>query len=58
MTNGNRGAFQGVKAISPDGRMYDVKGINMAADRVEAKVSGVEVAAHIKALPPAPESVR
>ena len=45
--------FYGVKAISPDGRMHDVKGIKMKDAPVEATVSGVEVAAQIKALPQA-----
>lgn len=43
----------GVKAISPDGRMRDVKGIRMMNAPVEATVNGVDVAAHIKALPQA-----
>ncbi len=32
--------------------MYDVKGIKMSNGGIEAKINGVEVAAHIKALPP------
>ena len=32
----------------------DVKGLKMSKDRVETKISGVEVAAHIKALPQVP----
>lgn len=55
---GPQGVFYGVKAISPEGRMYDVKGIKMFKERVETKVNGVEVEAHIKALPPAPESLK
>ena len=55
---GPLGQFYGVKAISPEGRLYDVKGIKMSKDRVETKISGVEVAAHIKAIPPAPEIVK
>ena len=45
------GTFYGVKAISPRGRVYDVKGVKMFKDRVEAEISGVPIAAHIKALP-------
>jgi hypothetical protein len=50
--------FYGVKALSPEGRVYDVKGIKMSKDREETKVNGVSVAAHVKALPPAPEAVK
>ena len=40
--------FFGVKAISPSGQMYDVKGIAMEDAFI---VNGVKVKAHIKALP-------
>ena len=40
--------FYGVKAISPSGQMYDVKGIDQD-DNVT--VNGVKVKAHVKALP-------
>lgn len=43
----------GVKAISPEGRMHDVKGIKMMGSPVEMTMSGVQIAAHIKALPQA-----
>ncbi len=45
------GAFYGVKAISPDGELNDVKGVKMVKERLELKLNGVEVHAHIKALP-------
>ena len=45
------GEFYGVKAISPDGALNDVKGVKMTSDDVEYKISGVEISAHIKALP-------
>ena len=48
---GPDGQYYGVKAISPRGNLYDVKGIKMMEDRVEARIHGVDVAAHIKALP-------
>ena len=38
--------------------MYDVKGIKMLKDREEMKLNGVPVAAHVKALPQAPEVVK
>ncbi len=45
------GAFYGIKAISPEGEMNDVKGVKMSDEDREAVVNGVEVHAHIKALP-------
>ena len=45
------GTFYGVKAISPEGILNDVKGVKMAEDRLELEISGVEVHAHVKALP-------
>src|SRR5688572_23947998 len=53
---GDKGAFYGVKAISPEGRVYDIKGIKMSPTKEEGKINGVAFAAHIKALPPAPET--
>ena len=50
------GTFYGIKAISPEGRVYDVKGIKMNKEAVEGKVSGVDFAAHIKAIPQAPSN--
>ena len=47
------GEFYGIKAISPDGQLNDVKGVKMSKEKVELLVSGVEVHAHIKALPQA-----
>ncbi len=46
------GTFYGVKAISPEGKLNDVKGIKVTKENVECKINGVEVHAHIKALPP------
>jgi hypothetical protein len=34
--------------------LYDVKGLKMTKEPVEATISGVPVAAHVKALPQAP----
>jgi hypothetical protein len=51
---GAEGEHYGVKAISPRGQLYDVKGIKMLDSQVELKLHGVEVAAHIKALPQVP----
>ena len=45
------GKHFGVKAISPDGFVHDVKGVKMTAEKVEATINGVAVAAHVKALP-------
>jgi hypothetical protein len=52
------GVFYGVKALSPEGRLYDVKGIKMFTNRVETTLYGKDVAAHIKALPQAPEAMK
>ena len=45
------GAYYGVKAISAEGELNDVKGVKMSKDRLEATINGVEVHAHVKALP-------
>ena len=45
------GTFYGVKAVSPKGHVYDVKGIKVSDDPIEAHINGVNVAAHIKAIP-------
>lgn len=45
------GKLYAVKALSPTGELHDVKGVKMLADEIEAKVAGVSVAAHVKALP-------
>lgn len=50
---GPDGKHYGVKAISPSGHLYDVKGVKMLDERVELKLHGIDVAAHIKALPQA-----
>lgn len=45
------GAFYGVKAISRDGQLNDVKGIKMTREKIELLINGVEVHAHVKAIP-------
>ena len=45
------GEFYGVKAISPDGLLNDVKGVKTVEDQLETTINGVEVYAHVKALP-------
>ncbi len=45
------GAFYGVKAISQKGKLNDVKGIKMYDKRLEVTMKGVEVHAHVVALP-------
>ena len=47
------GVIYGVKAISPEGELNDVKGIKMFKEQVELILNGVEVYAHVKALPQA-----
>ncbi len=47
-----RGELYGVKAISPKGKVYDIKGVKMTDQEVAAKINGVPVHAHVKALPP------
>lgn len=47
------GSFYGIKAISPEGQLNDVKGVKMFRTDLEATINGVEVHAHIKALPQA-----
>ena len=49
----NEGTFYGIKAISPTGQLNDVKGVKMYKNDLEATINGVEVHAHIKALPQA-----
>ena len=48
---GPGGAFYGIKALSPEGQLHDIKGVELSSERVELKVNGVDVAAHVKALP-------
>ena len=45
------GDFYGVKAISPDGELNDVKGIKIAKEEIEMTVNGLDIYAHVKALP-------
>lgn len=47
----NEGTFYGIKAISPEGKLNDVKGVKMFPSDLETTINGVEVHAHIKALP-------
>jgi hypothetical protein len=50
------GRFFAVKAIAPDGRVYDVKGIKMMRENTEQLIGAVQVHVHVKALPPTPAS--
>lgn len=43
--------FYGVKAISEAGKLNDIKGIKMYDKRLELTMNGVEVHAHVVALP-------
>jgi hypothetical protein len=45
------GSFYGVKAISQKGKLNDVKGIKMYDKRLEVTMNGVQVHAHVVALP-------
>lgn len=47
----NVGGFYGIKAISPEGQLNDVKGVKMSKEDIELIIKGVEVHAHVKALP-------
>ncbi|MEO8067915.1 MAG: hypothetical protein ABI599_09515 [Flavobacteriales bacterium] len=49
-------ALYAVKAISPTGQMRDIKGVKANADEVEATMHGVQLAAHVKALPHADDT--
>jgi hypothetical protein len=53
---GPKGEHFGVKAIAPEGWVFDVKGVKVSPERIEGKVNGVEIEAHVKAMPQAPES--
>lgn len=44
------GEFYGVKAFSPDGELNDVKGIKIFDRKVELKIKGNPVYAHLKAI--------
>jgi hypothetical protein len=48
------GEMWGVKAISPSGQHHDVKGVKMSKEDIEATINGVEIYAHVKALPQVP----
>ena len=41
----------GIKAISPDGQLNDVKGIKVGDGESEGTINGVEIYSHIKAIP-------
>lgn len=45
------GTFYGVKALSPEGLLNDVKGVKMESETSEGMVNGVEIQAHVKAIP-------
>ncbi len=44
------GEFYGVKAFAPDGKLNDVKGIKIFDRKVELKIKGNPVYAHLKAI--------
>jgi len=48
---GPNGEFYGVKAISSQGKLNDVKGVKMYDKRLEQTLHGVEIHAHLVALP-------
>ena len=48
---GENGVFYGVKAISQKGKVNDVKGVKMYDKRLEITMDGLEVHAHVVALP-------
>ena len=48
---GENGELYGVKSISKKGKLNDVKGIKMYDKRLEITMEGVEVHAHVVALP-------
>jgi len=48
---GPEGEFFGVKAISSQGKLNDVKGVKMYDKRLEQTLHGVEIHAHVVALP-------
>ncbi len=45
------GDLYGIKAISSEGELNDVKGIKMMKEDVEMEMGKVRIYAHIKALP-------
>jgi hypothetical protein len=47
------GKYIGIKAISPDGKMNDVKGIKLNKGEKEMNLKGIGVHAHVKAMRPA-----
>jgi len=48
---GENGVLYGVKSISKKGKLNDVKGIKMYDKRLEITIEGLEVHAHVVALP-------
>ena len=44
------GEFYGVKAFAPDGKLNEVKGIKIFERKVEMKIQGNPVYAHLKAI--------
>lgn len=48
---GPGGATWGVKALSPDGFLHDVKGLKMTKREAEGVIHGHAIRAHVKALP-------
>jgi len=47
----NDGTIYAVKAISPKGELNDVKGIKLLSQEIEMKLNGLDIYAHVKALP-------
>jgi hypothetical protein len=47
----NSGEFYNIEAISPKGWINDVKGVKMFVAPIETTVYGIDVYAHIKAIP-------
>jgi hypothetical protein len=47
----NNGEHYGIKAISPNGQLHDVKGIKMKKEDLEYSLHGLDIYAHVKALP-------
>ncbi len=45
------GSFYGVKALSTTGKLRDVKGVKMYDKQLEVTLNGIEVHAHVVALP-------
>lgn len=49
----NDGTIYAIKAISPKGELNDVKGIKLLSQEIEMKLNGIDIYAHVKAIPQA-----